>query len=82
MTESTREFEKQPDGTHTYKVISGDSLWKIARGFIAQKLGADSVSNNSIATLVDAIARANALDEEPRNRDLIYPNEKIIIPAQ
>ncbi|MBS1993091.1 MAG: LysM peptidoglycan-binding domain-containing protein [Cyanobacteria bacterium SZAS LIN-2] len=59
---------------HTVK--PGDCLWNIAKQHLIES-GIDKPSDKQIADETNRLAVLNKLDENGRNRDLIYPGEKI-----
>lgn len=65
----------------SYTVKTGDCLWNIARAHLQnlQKDGAEKPSDREIAVETERLAVLNKLDENGRNRDLIYPGEKIAL---
>lgn len=64
------------DAGQTVTVKSGDCLWHIARtNLLSTATG--SLTDADIARETDRLAKLNKLDEDGRNRDLIYPGEII-----
>jgi len=55
-----------------YTVVSGDNLWVIAKKYLPKQ-----ATNAQVANLVNKIVAANKL----RNPNLIFPNQKLTIPA-
>jgi nucleoid-associated protein YgaU len=64
--------DKEP----TYKVVAGDNLWNISRTLLAAHSG-ETPSNAEIMTMVNKFVELNSIP----NRDLIYPDQVLKIPA-
>lgn len=60
----------------TYKVVAGDNLWNISRTLLAAHKG-ETPSNGEIMNMVNKFVELNAIV----NRDLIYPDQVLKIPA-
>lgn len=75
-----REFTVNGDGTAEYVVKSGDTVWSVATDVLRNRLGHEP-SSGAIAGEVQRIAEASGLNKPPRTPDLIYPEDKLIVPA-
>ncbi len=70
-----REFDASPDGSATYTIKRGDTLWSIANDTLSEQLGR-APKNAEIATHVKDIARENEIE----NPDMIYAGKELKIP--
>jgi hypothetical protein len=73
----TRTFDLQADGTASYKVKTGDTVWSIAAD-VAEKRLSRKPSNNEIGDLTKAISEASGLNKNGRNPDLIYADKDVL----
>lgn len=64
-----------PEDTDVHVVVKDDNVWNIAKARLSEE-----ATDRDIAIAVGVIADANDLDENGRDRDLIYPGEKLVIP--
>lgn len=74
-----RMFTVHPDGSAEYTVVKGDCVWFVATDVLKARTGKQP-SDADIITEVNSIAKASGLTENGRNPDLIYPNDKLIVP--
>ena len=69
----------QPE-PHTYEVSVGDNLWSIALAHLSETTGDQPSEGEVAAYWIDLIA-ANIADLTSNDPDLIYPGERIVLPA-
>ncbi len=70
-----REFDASADGSATYKIKRGDTLWSIAKDTLSEQLGR-APKDSEISTHVKDIARENEIE----NPDKIYAGKELKIP--
>ncbi|MDX1987221.1 MAG: LysM domain-containing protein [Candidatus Obscuribacter sp.] len=61
-----------------YTVKPGDCVWNIARELLKRN-GKETPSDKEIMAETNRLVSLNKLDEGGRNRDLIYPGEKLAL---
>lgn len=74
-----RQFRVRADGSAVYEVKKGDCVWWVAEDVLKHRL-LRKPTNAEIQCETESIAGASGLTKAPRNPDLIYPGDKLIIP--
>ncbi|MBX9725471.1 MAG: LysM peptidoglycan-binding domain-containing protein, partial [Candidatus Obscuribacterales bacterium] len=75
-----RMFTVHSDGSAEYKVAKGDCVWFVATDVLKSRNG-KAPNDALIAAEVNKIAEASGLTKNGRNPNLIYPGDKLVIPA-